>query len=245
MCARDGGATSPGRIVIVDDEPRLVRLVRANLEAEGYDVATASDANEALALLSSMPTDLVILDVMLPNMDGYELCQRITETYNVPIIMLTAKAHETDKIRGLDLGADDYLTKPFHPEELLARVRAVLRRVRGAPSPPSPNVVTVGGLSIDLARRRVARDGREVDLSPTEYRLLHQLALQPGRVVPHEELLTRVWGAEYREEVEYLRQYVYYLRHKLEDDPRQPRYIRSKPGLGYFLSVPVDAAVQP
>lgn len=243
MSPRDGGPAQVGRIVIVDDEPRLVRLVRANLEAEGYEVATAHDGSEALDLLASAPADLVILDVMLPSIDGYELCQRINESYNVPIIMLTAKAHESDKVRGLNLGADDYLTKPFHPEELLARVRAVLRRARGGTVAASQNVVVIGPLAIDLVRRRVTRAGREVELSPTEYKLLHQLALQPGRVVPHDELLTRVWGAEYKEEVEYLRQYVYYLRHKLEDEPRRPRYIRSKPGLGYYLSAPIGANV--
>lgn len=241
MSTHDASTLGPVRVLIVDDEPRLVRLVRANLEAEGYDVLTASEGGEALRLVDAERPDLVILDVMLPGIDGYELCQRITEAFSVPIIMLTAKAHESDKVRGLDLGADDYLTKPFHPDELLARVRAVLRRARGASAAASHNVVAVGGLVVDLARRRVTLDGREVDLSPTEYKLLHHLALQPGRVVPHDELLTRVWGAEYREEVEYLRQYIYYLRHKLEDNPRLPRYIRSKPGLGYFLAVPVDA----
>jgi two-component system KDP operon response regulator KdpE len=181
--------------------------------------------------------DLVLLDVLLPGgMDGYEICRRVRQFSTVPVIMLTAKAQEDDKLKGFALGADDYMTKPFSAKELLARVAAVLRRARSADSPARAALVRVGEIVFDLAQRRVSVAGKEVPLTRTEYELLRQLALNPGKVMLREDLLSRVWGPEYRDEVDYLRDYVRFLRRKLEPDPKNPRYILSRPGLGYLLA---------
>jgi two-component system KDP operon response regulator KdpE len=167
-------------------------------------------------------------------MDGFTFLQRVREFSDVPVILLTAKGEERDKVQGLDLGADDYLTKPFGPAEMLARVRAVLRRRQ--PSEEAPTELVLGDLTINLARRRVIRQGQEIHLTPTEYKLLHELATNPGRVILHGELLSRVWGSEYRDEVDYLWTYVRYLRNKIEPDPAHPRFILSEPGVGYLLA---------
>ncbi|MBI3964727.1 MAG: response regulator transcription factor [Chloroflexi bacterium] len=233
------------RILLVDDEPRLTRLVQANLESVGYRVVTADEAQTALAVMTEQPPDLVLLDIMLPGIDGYELCRRIRERADVPIIMLTAKSREADKIRGFNVGADDYLTKPFNPEELLARVRAVLRRSQASAETKLPSAFRSGELEIDFSRQLVMVRGNEVELTPTEYKLLRQLALHAGNVVAHEELLTKVWGPEYREDVEYLRQYVYYLRQKIERQPTRPELILSKPGIGYRIATPDGAIGSP
>jgi two-component system KDP operon response regulator KdpE len=222
-------------ILVVDDEPRLVRLVRANLERAGYRVLTAATAPEALDEVAADSPDAVILDLMLPGMDGFDLCARIREFSPVPILMLTAKAEQGDKVHGLDLGADDYVTKPFDPAELLARLRAVLRRSGVGEEPRGPPIFRCGDLSIDFARRRVTVGAREVRLARTEYKLLYHLATNAGRVMLHEELLRRVWGEAYREETDYLWVYVRYLRQKIEDDPSRPRYLHSEPGIGYVL----------
>jgi two-component system KDP operon response regulator KdpE len=177
---------------------------------------------------------LIVLDVMMPEMDGFTFLQRLREFSQVPVILLTAKGEERDKVRGLDLGADDFVTKPFGPAELLARVRAALRRQQ--PETTSPSEVRVGDLCINLARRRVIRGDEEIRLTPTEYKLLYELATHAGKVLLHTDLLTRVWGAEYRDQVDYLWTYVRYLRNKLEPDPAHPRYILSEPGVGYLLS---------
>jgi two-component system KDP operon response regulator KdpE len=185
--------------------------------------------------------DLIILDVMMPGMDGFTCLARIREFSMAPVIMLTAKGEEADKVRGLDLGADDYLTKPFGPKELLARVRAVLRRQDGT-KPAEMAVLTLGDLTILPARRRVERAGEPIHLTPTEYRLLYELVSHRDRVLLHEELLTRVWGAEYRDEIDYLWTYVRYLRNKIEADPSSPRYIRSEAGVGYYVTDGVEVA---
>jgi len=226
----------PAAILVVDDDFRMQRLVRVNLERAGYTVATVDNAEAAIESVDLNPPNLIILDVMMPLMDGLTCLRRVREFSDVPVILLTAKGEERDKVQGLDLGADDYLTKPFGPAELLARVRAVLRR-RTHVSDVAPSVLTAGDLTINLARRRVLRNGQEIRLTPTEYKLLYELATNQGRVLMHSDLLARVWGSEYRDEVEYLWTYVRYLRNKLESDPANPRYILSEPGVGYLLAV--------
>lgn len=229
-------------ILVVDDEPRLVRLVREILTAVGYDVVSASEGEEALGALAIEQPDLVLLDIMLPDgMDGYEVCRRVREFSAVPIIMLTAKTREVDMLHGFDVGADDYLTKPFNAKELIARVKAVLRRSK---SPDKEAVVTAdlacGDLVVSYARRRIRVRDQEIALTPTEFRLLQQLALNVNRVVLHEDLLAEVWGPQYRDDVDYLRAYVRHLRRKIEEDPSEPRYIVTTPGVGYMLSCPEE-----
>lgn len=230
--------TASAHILVVDDEPRLVTLVRKNLESTGYKVSTAPDGRTAIAALEMQEFDLVLLDLMLPDMDGYDVCRHIREFSEVPIIMLTARTDETEKVRGLDLGADDYLTKPFNVAEMMARVRAVLRRTRLPQQAKKQPLITIGDLCIDFARRQVTARGERVKLSPTEYKLLYELASNAGRVLLHDELLRRVWGSEYRDEVEYLRVYIRYLRQKLELDPAKPQYILTEPGVGYCFAAP-------
>jgi len=230
-------------ILVVDDEPRLVRLVREILTAVGYEVLSARDAKEALERLAIEQPDLVLLDIMLPGgMDGYELCRRVREFSAVPVIMLTAKIHEVDMLQGFDVGADDYLTKPFNAKELVARVKAVLRRssALGDQAVTTADFVC-GDLTISFARRRVKVVDREIALTPTEFKLLQHLALNGNRVVLHENLLTEVWGPQYRDDIDYLRAYVRHLRRKLEDDPSEPHYILTSPGVGYMLSCPEES----
>ncbi len=225
-------------VLLVDDDPQLIRLVRANLESVGYKVLVAMNAHSALELVDMETPDIIILDIMLPEMDGYELCQRIREFSSVPIIMLTAKVEDVDKVRGLKLGADDYLTKPFNVQELLARIDAVLRRTQFSDEVEVPRTFTCDDISVDFVRRRVEVRGQEVALTLTEYKLLCQLVSNTGRVMLHRELLTRVWGPEYGDEVEYLRAYIRHLRQKIEEDPHHPKYILSKPGIGYIFVSP-------
>jgi two-component system KDP operon response regulator KdpE len=225
-------------ILLVDDDTQLVRLVRANLESVGYKVFAASDARSALEVLNGELLDLIILDIMLPGLDGFELCQRIREFTFTPIIMLTAKVEDTDKVRGFKLGADDYLTKPFNVEELLARIEAVLRRTTAPGKDSTPPTFTCDHITVNFVQRRVTVKGKEVSLTLTEYKLLSQLVSNAGRVMLHKELLTRVWGPEYQNESEYLRAYIRHLRQKIEEDPGRPKYILSKPGIGYIFSSP-------
>jgi len=227
------------RILVVDDEPRYLRLVRFNLEAADYHVTCAATGEEALAALANQALDLVILDVMLPGLDGFEVCRRIREVSVVPIIMLTARGAEEDKVKGLHLGADDYVAKPFSAQELLARVEAVLRRTHLAEAPSKETSFKLGDLRVDFAARRVTVRGQEVRLSPTEYRLLHYLVAHAGKTVTQDEVLEDVWGKGYRGENELLRVTMWRLRHKLEDDPQHPRNIVTIPGIGYILGGPV------
>jgi two-component system KDP operon response regulator KdpE len=222
-------------ILLIDDDPQLIRLVRANLESVGYRILSAMDAHSALELVNMEMPDLILLDIMLPEIDGYELCERIREFTSTPIIMLTAKVEDIDKVKGLKLGADDYITKPFNVQELLARIEAVLRRTRDSEAVNSPRIFTSGDVFVDFVQRRVTVRGQEISLTLTEYRLLSQLVSNAGRVMLHRELLTKVWGPEYQDELEYLRAYVRHLRQKIEEDPHQPRYIISKPGIGYMF----------
>ena len=223
------------QVLVVDDEPRYLKLVRYNLEAAGYEVITAASGEEALSLVAGKSPDLIILDIRLPGIDGYEVCAKIREFSSTPIIMLTAKGEEQEKVHGLRLGADDYVTKPFGAEELMARVEAALRRGR-IPEVKTPPILTVGEMSIDFAQRKVTIEGEEINLSPTEYRLLQCLAVNAGRVIVQQELQEKVWGPEYREHYEGLRVYIRRLRQKIEKDPGHPAYILTKPGVGYMLA---------
>ena len=231
--------TDKPRILVIDDEPKLVHLVREVLSVAGFDVLSTSSGEGAVEMIALEQPDLVLLDIILSRtMDGYQVARRVREFSDVPIIMLTAKAREEDLLRGFESGADDYLTKPFSAKELLARVRAVLKRARQEPAARGESEIVCGDLRIDLARRRVTVGGREVQLTPTEYNLLHQLARHRNQVLLHEQLLTAVWGAEYRDDLEYLRAYIRYLRQKLEADPANPKRIVTSQGVGYILVCP-------
>ncbi|MBX5449845.1 MAG: response regulator transcription factor [Thermogemmatispora sp.] len=224
------------RILLAEDEQALRDFVSRNLRVRGFEVLEAATGLEALALFEREQPHLLILDLMMPRMDGLEVCRRVRERSTVPIIVLTALDAERDKVAALDLGADDYLTKPFGVEELLARVRAVLRRVQWEsrpPAEPAQGVRRFGEVEVDLSRRLVRRSGEEVRLSPTEFAILEQLITQAGKVLTHRWLLQRVWGPEYGGEVEYLRVYLNRLRQKLEPDPAHPRYFLTEPGVGY------------
>jgi DNA-binding response OmpR family regulator len=224
------------RILIVDDEPRYLRLLEANLRTEGYEVATAQDGVQALDVFSAQPIDLVLLDVMMPRLDGFGVCQRLREFSNVPIVILTARGEEQDRVRGLDLGADDYLVKPFSATELLARVRAVLRRAH-APSETTGQArfFAHGDLKIDFARAEVWRSEEPISLSATEYRLLLQFTHNVGKILTSEDLLTSVWGAEYKNDKEILWVSIARLRQKLESDAHAPQHIVTRSGLGYLM----------
>ncbi len=220
-------------ILVVDDESRMVRFVRMNLELEGYQVAEAGNGLQALEKVRDDLPDLVLLDVMMPEMDGFETLERLREISTVPVIMLTVKGEEEDRIRGLDLGADDYVTKPFSPHELSSRIRAVLRRAE-MPSPVSKTTIEIDDrLSVDFRQREVIVDGEPIRLRPTEYRLLYHLVNNAGWVMTHEMLLSKVWGYEYRDETGLLRLYITYLRKKIEPNPSEPRYIFTERGVGY------------
>ncbi len=226
-------------ILTADDDPQLLRLVSRNLQLDGYDVLTAADGQQALELIEARSPDLVLLDVMMPRLDGFSVCQRVREFSSVPIIILTARGNDQDKIRGLDLGADDYLTKPFSVDELLARVRAVLRRAQLSAVDSTQGLrsrVTIGDLTVDYAQHQVTMSGREVELTPIEYRLLAYLTQNAGRIVTQDLLLEHVWGAEYVGESHLLQVNINRLRRKLETDAAHPRYIQTKTGIGYLLN---------
>ena len=221
------------RILTVDDELSIIRFLRSNLEDRGYTVISATNGEEALHMIEMELPDLIILDVMMPKMDGFEVCRQLREWSQIPIIMLSARGDEKDKVRCLDLGADDYIVKPFGANELIARVSAVLRRTKAASVSPTISTVTSGDLVINFASRQVTRAGLEIKLTPTEYALLQELAVNMGKVLTHTHLLNRVWGPEYREEREYLHVFVRRLRSKLESDPNNPKHILTVSGVGY------------
>ena len=225
-------------ILVVDDEPRYIRAIQINLEASGYEVITARDGQTAIELAASEEPDLILLDIRMVGLDGYEVCRRIREFSAVPIIMLTALAEDTDKVAGLDVGADDYVTKPFSADELLARVRAVLRRVELSERQDPSSTFQAGDLLVDLAQQRVFVRSQEVNLTPTEYRLLCELVRQAGRVLVPEYLLEKVWGMGYEGENRLLWQAVHRLRRKIERDPRNPQHIQTRPGIGYVFALP-------
>ncbi len=219
------------RILVVDDEPRMVRFIRLNLEQDGFETLAAFNGKEALDKVREQLPDLVLLDVMLPDMDGFEVLRLIREISDVPVIMLTARSDEEDIVRGLKLGADDYITKPFSPRVLTSRIQAVLRRYQTVM--PDEVIEVDDRLKIDLGRREVWVDGKLVKLRPTEFRLLYHLVKNAGWVLTYEQLLHKVWGLEYENEHHYVRLYVNYLRQKLEKDPSNPKYILTERGVGY------------
>jgi DNA-binding response OmpR family regulator len=235
-------------IVAADDDPQLLRLMMRNLQFEGYEVIPASNGQQALEEIEGQVPDLVLLDVMMPRMDGFTVCQRVREFSTVPIIIVTARGQDQDKVRGLDLGADDYLTKPFSVDELLARVRAVLRRAQFTTNEHANvarSTVAIGELTLDYAQHLVTMKGKEVTLTPIEYRILAYLAQNVGRVVTQDLLLEHVWGSEYLGESHMLQVNMNRLRRKLEADPAHPRYLLTKVGVGYFLAAqPVAQDVQ-
>ncbi len=231
------------RILVVDDEPRMIGFIRMNLELEGYQVIEAHDGLQALEAVRTQLPDVILLDVMMPELDGFETLRMLREFSTVPVIMLTAKGEEDDKVFGLELGADDYVTKPFGPRELSSRVKAVLRRSE-MPNAPEHAVLKIDDrLSVDFNRREVIVNGEHIKLRPTEYRLLYHLIENAGWTVTHEQLLAKVWGYEYRDETHYVRLYINYLREKIEEDPANPKYIQTERGVGYrFIDFKREAA---
>jgi len=221
------------RILVVDDEERMVRFIRLNLEHDGFQVSEAFNGKQAVQRLRDVNPDLILLDIMMPDLDGFEVLEMVREISNVPVIMLTAKGEEDDRVRGLEKGADDYVTKPFSPRELVSRVRAVLRRTEGATGSMHGLIEVDERLKIDFDRREVWLEGKIVKLRPTEYRLLFHLVQNAGWVVSHDQLLAKVWGYEYRDEPHYVRLYINYLRQKLEKDAANPKYILTERGVGY------------
>lgn len=232
----NGEAMSSAPLVLVaDDEPRITKLVSIALSEEGFRVVTASGGADAIAKAEAMRPDIVLLDLVMPDMDGIEVMRELRERRPVPVILLTARGSTADRAKGLDLGADDYVAKPFHPDELAARVRAVLRRSTGAV--PGGGIVRFDETEIDLERRMVTRNGELVELSRTEWLLLSHLAANAGKVVLHSELLTKVWGPEYRDDLQYLRVWISRVRRKLGARPGEPGRIRTFQGIGYLLDI--------
>jgi two-component system KDP operon response regulator KdpE len=221
------------KILVVEDEPKTMRLLILNLEAGGYDTIAATTGAQALRIATSEQPDLVILDVMLPDMEGFEVCRRLREFSDAPVLMLTARAREVDKLSGFRAGADDYVTKPFSVKELLARVGAALRRIKDGAY--SPSVVRVGRLTLDLPARQAYLNGDPLALTPTEFKLIGQLATNRGKVLTHADLLRKVWGPEYVDNVDYLRVYIWHLRRKLDGGADDERIIKTVPGVGYTI----------
>lgn len=221
------------RILVVDDEERMVRFIRMNLEHDGFQVGEAFNGKQAIQKIRDFTPDVILLDVMMPDIDGFEVLETIRDFSNVPVIMLTAKGEEDDRVRGLEGGADDYITKPFSPRELVSRIKAVLRRTEGTSGSTHGLLEIDKRLKIDFDRREIWLDGKLVKLRPTEYRLLYHLVQNAGWVVSHDQLLQKVWGYEYRDEPHYVRLYINYLREKLEKDPANPVYILTERGVGY------------
>ena len=222
----------------VDDEAGILRLVKLELTAQGFRVITASNGRDALVLIEEQRPDIILLDVVMPDLSGFELLRSIRERWHTPVIMVTARDREVDKVRGLAAGADDYIVKPFGADELGARIRAVLRRATGI---DVDEVVVSGRIQVDLGRRLVKRDGEDVALTRTEWLLLQYLAANPGKVILNSELLSKVWGPEYRDDLQYLRVWVSRIRQKIESEPGNPRIIITRPGIGYMFQA--DAAV--
>ena len=221
------------KILVVDDEKGLVRIIRLNLEHDGFEVVEANNGAQAMDKLRATLPDLVLLDVMKPDLDGFTVLKMIREVGSTPVIMLTAKGEENDKVRGLEMGADDYVTKPFSPRELTSRIRAVLRRGSFADQEEKGKIIVDDRLTIDFDRHEVWVEGELVQLRPTEYRLLYHLVQNAGWVLTHDQILSKVWGYEYENEPHYVRLYINYLRKKLEKDPANPRYILTERGVGY------------
>ena len=221
------------KILVVDDEERIVRFIRLNLEHDGFVVVDAFNGKQTLQRLRDATPDLILLDIMMPDLNGFEVLEMIREISSVPVIMVTAKGEEDDRVHGLEKGADDYITKPFSPRELVSRIKAVLRRTEGLSGGMHGLIVIDERLKIDFDRREIWLEGKLVKLRPTEYRLLFHLVQNAGWVISHDQLLSKVWGYEYRDEPHYVRLYINYLRQKLEKDPADPKYILTERGVGY------------
>ncbi|MFP3896494.1 MAG: response regulator transcription factor [Anaerolineales bacterium] len=228
--------TTGTTLLVIDDDATLIEALRIYLSRAGYDVHAATDGTEGLKEFYDLRPDLVVLDVMMPQMDGWETCRRIRDLSTVPIIMLTAKGQETDRVKGLRLGADDYVPKPFSLKELQARIEAVLRRAKRYESDKEPVLYVTDTLVVDSERWEARRNGKRMDLTPTELRLLLYLAENAGRVLSHEQILREVWGPEYVENVDYTKLFIWRLRQKIEEDPRDPQYILTERGIGYRLA---------
>jgi len=226
-------ANEKPNILVVDDEPQITRVLKTTLASHGYSIRTAHDGDEAVQLMKDWPPDLVITDLRMPNMDGLALCRHVRAKSEVPIIVLSVRGEERSKVEALDAGADDYVTKPFSVDELLARVRAALRRASAAKKPQSDEVIEIGDFRVDLQGHSVHLKGQEVKLTPKEFDLLVYLARHPGKVITHRALLAAVWGANSTEQPEYLRVFVGHLRKKLEPEEKTPRYIVTEPWVGY------------
>lgn len=225
-------------VLAVDDELGILRLITLELTAQGFRVITASSGHEALAVAEAQRPDIVLLDAVMPEMTGHDVLRALRERAPVPIILVTAQDREIDKVRGLELGADDYIVKPFGPDEMAARIRAVLRRASGIAIPDQ--LVRAGDISVDLGRRLVHRHGEEVPMTRTEWQLLQHLALNAGKVILSRDLLSKVWGLEYREDLQYLRVWISRLRRKLEVNPAEPKIIKTLPGIGYSFQADDD-----
>jgi two-component system, OmpR family, KDP operon response regulator KdpE len=230
--------TSPNPLIlVVEDEPQMLRFLRVSLGAHGYQVAEATTGNQGMIEAAARNPDVILLDLGLPDIDGLEVTCRLREWSRTPIIVISARGQDLDKVQALDQGADDYLTKPFSVDELLARIRVALRHVAESTSGSKEPVFSVGELHVDLTRREVSLGGQEIHLTPTEYRLLTTLIKYAGRVVTHRQLLKEVWGPSYVEQTHYLRVYMGQLRQKLEREPARPQYLMNEPGVGYRLKV--------
>ncbi len=236
--AHSGCSVKRFRILIVDDEPRIINFLQSKLKALGYEVLTASDGLEALEQTQAQEPDLIVLDLMIPKLDGFETLQQIRSFSAVPVIILSARVNDADKIRGLSLGADDYLPKPFNPDELVARIEAIKRRVAPAGVRTISTPLSLGGVTIDFKKRSVTLSGQPKYLTRIEWLLLSELAQNAGRLMTYEDLLTRVWGSEYRDDVQILRTWISRLRYKLEREPDNPRLIRTIPKAGYIIDPP-------
>jgi two-component system, OmpR family, KDP operon response regulator KdpE len=231
--------TRQTHILVIDDEPQILRALRTILTAKGFRVTIASRGEEGLALAATQEPDLIILDLSLPDMDGFQVCKELRQWTRTPIIVLSVRESERDKVTALDLGADDYLTKPFGIDELLARIRVAMRHAGAPAHSPTQTLIQAGPFQIDLAQHRVARGDEEIKLTATEYNLLAYLAANTGRVLTHRAILEQVWGPADIDHIEYLRVYIRQLRRKIEQDPNQPRYLINEPGIGYRF-IPED-----
>ncbi len=227
--------TKKPTVLVADDDPRLLKLVQRNLELANYRVITVSDGPSVLKHAEAEEPDLYVLDIMMPGMDGREVCRRLRDFSIAPVLMLTAKDAEEDKVAGLDAGADDYLTKPFGAQELIARVKALMRRSKQYTKEAATPIFTTGPLSVDFGQHQALMDGHPINLTPTEYRILAYLARNAGRVVTQDDLLTKVWGPAYRDEAHLLRVNIARLRQKVEQEPARPKLILTRPGIGYSL----------
>jgi len=232
--------TTQPLVLAVDDDAGILRVISLELGEQGFRVVTCTSGEEAIAFAQQEKPDIALVDLMMPEINGVEVMKRLRKERQIPVIFVTARDRDSDKVRGLELGADDYVVKPFGPEELGARIRAVLRRINAAPS--EPRIVRAGEVAVDLGKRIVYRDGAPISLTRTEWLLMHHFALHPGKVLLYQDILAKVWGPEYRDDSQYLRVWVSRLRAKLEKNPSQPEIIKTHMGIGYTFVIDEDPA---